>query len=185
MMTVLRRVWGHLKVLTRARRNRGDLLGWLVLRPQLMAAQGAYESSLLLAGRMPAQLKVLATAKAAMIVNCEFCLDIGSEIARVEGIPQEKLEALLTYADSPTLTNDERLVVEYAVAISTSPAEVSDDLWERINARFTRTQITELAAEIAWENQRARLNQALRVRPAGFSNGAYCLNPETKSTKLD
>ena len=174
-MSILRRIWGHLIVLSHARRNRGDLLGWLVRRPSLLVGTGAFESSLLLLGRLPAELKVLATAKAAMIVNCEFCLDIGSEIARVEGVPQEKLEALLTYRDSPVLSDDEKLVVEYAEAVSSSPAEVTDDLWQRVNARFTRAQLTELAAEIAWENQRARLNQALRVRPAGFSDGAFCL----------
>lgn len=177
-MDILKRIWVHLKVLRKARRNRGDLLGWLVRRPQLLLAQGTYESSLLLMGRMPSDLKTLAVAKAAMVVNCEFCLDIGAELARTEGIPDEKLQALLTYADSPALTDDEKLVVEFAAAISASPALVPDDLRRRLDARFSRSQIAELAAEIAWENQRARLNQALGVRPSGFSDGSFCLVPE-------
>lgn len=177
-MRVLKRVWGHLLVLRKARRNRGDLLGWLVRRPQLLVAQGTYETALLAMGRMPAHLKTLATAKTAMIVNCEFCLDIGAEIARVEGISEEKLQALLTYADSAVLDEDEKLVVEFAAAVSASPAVVPDDLRSRLEARFTRSQIAELAAEIAWENQRARLNQALAVRPSGFSDGSFCLLPE-------
>ncbi len=179
-MGILKRIWLHLRVLGKARRNRGDLLGWLVRRPQLLMAQGTYESALLLMGRVPSGLKSLATAKAAMVVNCEFCLDIGAEIARTEGIPQEKLEALLTYEDSPVLTDDEKLVVGFAAAISASPAVVPDELRERLEARFTRTQIAELAAEVAWENQRARLNQALAVRPAGFSDGSFCLMPEAR-----
>jgi alkylhydroperoxidase family enzyme len=177
-MGILRRIWTHVLVMRKARRNRGDLLGWLVRRPQLLAAQGSYETALLLMGRMPAQLKTLATAKAAMMVNCAFCLDIGAEIARTEGIGQEKLEALLTYADSDVLSDDEKLVVEYAEAVSATPAVVGEDLRNRIEARFSRAQIAELAAEIAWENQRARLNQALDVRPAGFSDGAFCLVPQ-------
>ena len=177
-LTPLRRIWGHLKVLRKARRNRGDLLGWLVRRPQLLVAQGGYESMLIMMGRMPAHLKTLATAKAAMVVNCEYCLDIGAEIARTEGIPEAKLRALLAYADSPVLSDDEKLVVEFAAAVSASPALVSDDLRRRLAARFTRSQIAELAAEIAWENQRARLNQALAVRPSGFSDGSFCLIPE-------
>lgn len=177
-MDILKRIWVHLKVLRKARRNRGDLLGWLIRRPQLLLAQGTYESSLLLMGRMPSDLKTLAVAKAAMVVNCEFCLDIGAELARTEGIPEEKLQALLTYADSSVLTDDEKLVVELAAAISASPALVPDDLRGRLEARFSRSQIAELAAEVAWENQRARLNQALGVRPSGFSDGAFCLVPE-------
>jgi alkylhydroperoxidase family enzyme len=177
-MGILRRIWHYLRVMGSAKRNRGDLLGWLARRPQLLVAHGTVETSLLLMGRLPARLKTLAVGKAAMVVNCEFCLDIGSEIARVEGIPQEKLEALLDYADSPVLEPEEKLVVEYAEAISSSPAVVSDDLWRRLTATFTRAQIAELASEIAWENQRARLNQALGVRPAGFSDGSYCLIPQ-------
>lgn len=177
-MSILKRIWGYLVVLRKARRNRGDLLGWLVRRPQLLLAQGTYESSLLLMGRMPARLKTLAVAKAAMIVNCEYCLDIGAEIARVEGIPDEKLQALLSYEDSSVLDDDEKLVVAFAAAISASPAVVPDDVRTRLEARFSRAQIAELAAEIAWENQRARLNQALAVRPAGFSDGSFCLVPE-------
>jgi AhpD family alkylhydroperoxidase len=177
-MGILKRIWVHLKVLRKARRNRGDLLGWLVRRPQLLVAQGTYESSLLLMGRMPSELKTLAGAKASMVVNCEYCMDIGAELARTEGISDEKLQALVSYADSPVLSADEKLVIEFAAAISASPALVSDDLRGRLEARFSRPQIAELAAEVAWENQRARLNQALAVRPSGFSEGSFCLIPE-------
>lgn len=177
-MGILKRIWDHLRVLRKARRNRGDLLGWLSRRPQLLLAQGSYEVLLILMGRMPAQLKTLAAAKAAMVVSCEFCLDIGAELARIGGIAEEKLRALTTYADSPLLSDDEKLVVEFAAAISSSPAVVSDNLRERLESRFTRSQVTELAAEVAWENQRARLNQALGVRPSGFSDGSFCLVPE-------
>jgi len=177
-MSILRRIWNHLRVLASARRNRGDLLGHLMRRPTLLAAQGTYETSLLLMGRMPAHLKTLATAKAAMVVHCEFCLDIGAAIARAEGVPEDKLVALLEPDGNPALTDDEQLVVAFAAAISASPAVVPDELRERLEARFTAAELTELAAEIAWENQRARLNQALGVRPAGFSDGAFCLIPQ-------
>lgn len=177
-MSILKRIWIYLKVMRKAKRNRGDLLGWLVRRPQLLLAQGTYESSLLLMGRVPAELKTVAVAKAAMIVNCEYCLDIGAEIARTEGISDDKLAALLEPEGNPALTDDEQLVVAFSAAISSSPAVVPDELRERLVARFSRAQLAELAAEIAWENQRARLNQALGVRPAGFSDGSFCLIPE-------
>lgn len=181
-MGILKRIWVYVRVMRKARRNRGDLLGWLLRRPQLLLAQGTYESSLLLMGRMPAELKTLAVAKAAMIVNCEYCLDIGAEIARTEGITEEKLVGLLEYDANPALSADEQLVVAFAAAVSASPVIVPDDLRARLDARFTRAQLAELAAEVAWENQRARLNQALGVRPAGFSDGSFCLIPESSSS---
>jgi hypothetical protein len=33
---------------------------------------------------------------------------------------------------------------------------------------------------VAWENHRARLNRALGVREAGFSDGAYCVVAEPR-----
>lgn len=177
-MTIPKRIWGHLRVVGQARRNRSDLPGWLVRRPQLAMAVGVYESALLAMGRVDAELKVLATAKAAMVVDCEFCLDIGSALARYEGISEEKLRELPTFDQSTLFTDEEKLVIGYAKVLSTSPAVVPDEMRAELTRRFTRAQLTELTAEIAWENQRARLNQGLGVRPAGFSDGAFCMLPE-------
>jgi len=175
----LKRIWGHLFVLTRARRNRTDLMGWLVRRPQLLLATGTFESALLAMGRLPAELKTLATAKAAMVVECEFCLDIGAALARHEGVSEAKLRALPAYADSDEFDAVEKLVLDFAVAMSSTPALVPDDLRAALLTHFSRGQLAELGAEIAWENQRARLNQGLGVRPAGFSDGAFCLVPQS------
>ena len=62
--------------------------------------------------------------------------------------------------------------------MTASPAIVAPELQERLRAAFTPAQVTELAAVIAWENQRARLNQGLGVRPSGFSDGQHCVLPE-------
>ncbi|MGI8441077.1 MAG: carboxymuconolactone decarboxylase family protein [Thermoleophilaceae bacterium] len=38
--------------------------------------------------------------KAAMVAGCEFCLDIGSALARRGGVTEAQLRALATHADS-------------------------------------------------------------------------------------
>ncbi|MGQ0830626.1 MAG: carboxymuconolactone decarboxylase family protein, partial [Microthrixaceae bacterium] len=48
----------------------------------------------------------------------------------------------------------------------------------------SRAGYVELAAVIGWENQRARLNQALGIRPSGFSDGAYCVRPEVAAGRV-
>jgi alkylhydroperoxidase family enzyme len=58
------------------------------------------------------------------------------------------------------------------------PAPVSDDLRRRLLQQFSRAQLAELTATIAWENYRGRLNQALGVRPSGFTDGMACALPE-------
>lgn len=69
-------------------------------------------------------------------------------------------------------------MLDFAVAMTEAPAEVDDALRARLLERLGPAQLTELAAAIAWENHRARLNRALGVRAMGFSEGACCAVPE-------
>ena len=57
----------------------------------------------------------------------------------------------------------ERLVIELADAMATSPANVSDDLYARLRKQFSEEQLMELGAQIAFENFRARLNRVFDV----------------------
>lgn len=61
-------------------------------------------------------------------------------------------------------TDIERLVIELADEMVGAPANVSDDLYSRLRARFSEEQLMELSAQIAFENYRARWN---RVFDAG------------------
>lgn len=177
-MTVAGQLRTYLGVLPRARRNRTDLLRHLSRRPQLLAATAGYELALVASARMPARLKVLAELKAATLVTCEYCIDIGSAIAAAVGISETQLRDLPRYRDSDQFDADETLVLEVAEAMTRTPAEFPDGLRERLSARFGETAAVELLATVAWENQRGRLNQALGVRPSGYADGMVCAIPE-------
>lgn len=173
-MRVLRQAWSTLRVLGRARRNRLDFLRAMLRRPQLLVGTGLYEVAVLGSARVPARLKILAELKTASVVACAYCLDIGSALARGEGITETQVRDLHRHRSSEAFDEDERLVLDLAEALSGAPAAVDEDLRQRMEATFTPAQQVELAAVIAWENQRARLNQALGVRPSGFSDGQAC-----------
>ena len=81
VMNVLEQIRPMTKVLPRGRRDRYDLLRWLRHRPQILAGTAAYEMALLGSARMDSRLKQLAELKAAALVTCEFCLDVGSALA--------------------------------------------------------------------------------------------------------
>ena len=72
----------------------------------------------------------------------------------------------------------DRSVLDLAVAMTSTPADVSDELRERLLAHFSKAQLMELVSMIAWENHRARANRALGVREVGFSDGAFCALPQ-------
>ena len=180
-MGVISQVRTYLTVLPQARRNRADLLGWLMRRPQLLAANATYEVALVASGQAPARLKVLAELKAGTLITCAYCIDIGSALAQHEGITDVQLRDLPNYQTSANFTPAEKLVLELAEAMTRIPTQISDDLRRRLLAQFSRAQLAELTTTIAWENYRGRLNQALGVRPSGFADGMACALPEAPS----
>jgi alkylhydroperoxidase family enzyme len=107
-------------------------------------------------------------------------VDIGSAVSREQGISVEKLQALGTREQATALDETEQLVVAYAEAMTRTPADVSDELWARVRARFDDAQIVELTHSIAWENFRARFNRALLVESDNLAEGAFCVIPERK-----
>jgi alkylhydroperoxidase family enzyme len=99
-------------------------------------------------------------------------------VSRASGVTEEQLASLGRYETSDAFTSVEKLVLDLAVAMTVTPTDVSDELRASLLEHFTKGQLAEIAAAIAWENHRARLNRALDVRAAGFSDGAYCVLPE-------
>ena len=57
----------------------------------------------------------------------------------------------------------ERLIIELADAMIGTPANVSDDLYARLRKRFSKEQLMQLGAQIAFENYRARWNRIFNV----------------------
>jgi AhpD family alkylhydroperoxidase len=129
------------------------------------------------------KVKMLAETKAATEAGCEFCLDIASHLSREAGVTDEQLRALHDYRESPAFSPVERLVLEYAEAMSQTPVMISDELFARLREHFDEQQIVELTTGIALENFRSRFNHALGITPAGFSSGEYCVVPTAQAAQ--
>jgi len=71
------------------------------------------------------------------------------------------------WRDSDLFGPAERCALALAEAMSLTPATVGDDLFAEARSHFSETQIVELAATIAMENYRARLNRVFLVEPLG------------------
>ncbi|HEX8856933.1 MAG TPA: carboxymuconolactone decarboxylase family protein [Thermoleophilaceae bacterium] len=148
---------------------------------KISVGYGAIEKAFAGSHRVDERLKTLAELRAASIAGCEWCLDFGSALAKGADISQEKLMALPRYGESQLFEADERLVLDYATAMSRSPVEVSDELFERLRARFDEAQLVELTGIIALENFRARFNDAVGLGAQGYSDGSFCVLPEREA----
>jgi alkylhydroperoxidase family enzyme len=105
-------------------------------------------------------------------------MDIGSAVSRAMGVTERQLHELSSYETSDAFDDDELLVLDLAVAMLGDPVEISPELRERLDARFSQAQLVELASYIAWEHYRSRFNRVLGVQSVGFSDGAVCVVPE-------
>lgn len=146
--------------------------------PRLLIGYGAIDRAFAGSKRVESRLKELAVVKTATLVGCEFCIDICSHDARSAGLSEEQLLALPHYSDSELFSPLEKLVLDYAVAMTRTPAEVDDALFARLGEHFDEAQLVELTFAIAFENLRARFNSAFGIGPAGFTEGMVCAIPE-------
>ena len=80
----------------------------------------------------------------------------------------EKFAEMNYFRESSLYSADEKLVLELAEAMSTTPARISDELRSRLEARFDRAALIELAATIGWENYLARVNRVFGVESERF-----------------
>ena len=127
--------------------------------------------------RLDKRLHALAELKAATLTHCEFCIDMGSVVSRRWGLTDEELLDLPGYQTSPLFSELDKLVLDYAVGMTRTPADVSDALFDKLRRHLDDGQIVELTHHVALENMRGRFNLALGIGPAGFSDGMVCAVP--------
>jgi 4-carboxymuconolactone decarboxylase len=147
--------------------------------PGLLQGVGSLEQATARLHRLEERLKDLAELKAATLTQCEYCIDLGLQVARRAGLSDAHLLALPSYRTSALFTDVEKLVLDYAVGMSRTPVEVSDALFAELRRHFDDAQLVELTHVIALENMRGRFNLALGIGAAGFSAGMVCAVPAT------
>jgi AhpD family alkylhydroperoxidase len=152
--------------------------GVFAQHPRLMVDYMRFNRAAERGRRVPKSLSELAVLKAATLVGCEFCIDIGSEYARRSGLSDPQLLALHEAHGSGLFSDDELLVIDLATGMTRTPGDVGDELMARVRERFGIKGTLELVQEIAWENTRARMNLALDIEPEGFSEGKVCALPD-------
>jgi alkylhydroperoxidase family enzyme len=145
--------------------------------PKLLWSYGLMEQSFASSHLVDAGLKDIAQLRVATLVGCPFWIDIGSAVSRKSGVSPEKIEALPSYRTSGLFSETEKLVLEYADAMTQTPVEVRDALFVKLCEKFTDVQLVELTATLAWENYRARFDHAFGVESEGFTQGSYCALP--------
>lgn len=150
--------------------------------PMLMKGYGRLEQAVAKMDHLDKRYRALAELKAATMTGCEYCIDLGSTVARRWGLTEEELLGLARHREASCFSPVDRLVLDYATGMSRAPVNVPDNLFAGLREHFTTEQLVEMTFVIAVENLRGRFNLALDIGAAGFSEGMVCAVPASEGS---
>ncbi len=108
----------------------------------------------------------LIRARASQINGCVYCVNMHSRDARKAGETEKRLYALPVWRETPMFTAREKAALELTEAVTRlADSEVSDELWKRVAAQFTETELAELLWTITVINAWNRLGATARPWP--------------------
>lgn len=146
-------------------------------RPKMLSGMGKFQQAVRKGTAVDERLKNLVELKGAQMIGCEYCVDLGSQICRNAGLPDDELLALPGYRQSELFTEREKTALDYAVGVMRTPVEVSDELFGRMQEHFSDEQMVEITALLTVVNL-DRFNAAFGIGSAGFSEGMICVLPD-------
>ena len=105
----------------------------------------------------------LAIVAVSLVNECQFCVAQHAPKLEVEGISRDGTAQLLDWEKHPELTEIDRLLVEYAIAVTSNWHRIRDAMFDRLRVHFNDAQIVELTWRIALCGAFNRFNDVLQV----------------------
>jgi uncharacterized peroxidase-related enzyme len=115
------------------------------------------------AASLPKRCLELAIVAVSQLNACHYCVAHHTPFLVVEGVSPAGVARILEWRDHPELGEVDKLVVEYAIAVSERPNRIADALFERLSRHFSEAQIVELTLRIALCGFFNKFNDALRI----------------------
>jgi AhpD family alkylhydroperoxidase len=145
--------------------------------PKMMVAMGKFNGPMRKGKTVSQRIQNLIELKAAAMIGCEFCVDLGSQICRNSGFTDEELLAIPRHHSSDLFTAEEKAALDFTVGFMRTPVDVTDDVFATAKKHFSDKQLVEIAGLLTLVNL-DRFNAAFAIGSAGFSDGMVCVPPE-------
>jgi AhpD family alkylhydroperoxidase len=147
--------------------------------PKALRAYFGFEMKVARWKELDPALKHLAVMVTSAEIGCSWCVDFGYWEAEKLGLPREKISKVPAWREHPEAFGEtERLVMEYADAMTATPPEVSDELAASLLERLGEAAMVELATMVGLENLRSRVNSAMGLTSQGFSDTCAVRPPD-------
>lgn len=133
-----------------------EILGFLPNSNLIMARQKdmlrAFQSlaaAVLAPGQVDIETKLLIAHVSSWAAGCRYCIAHTGHMSDHKGVPREKLDAALDYAESPVFSEAERSALRIAWAGSATPNTVTDADFEAARDHWTDDQLVEIVSVLA------------------------------------
>jgi uncharacterized peroxidase-related enzyme len=111
---------------------------------------------------VPKRYLELALVTVSLLNKCTYCVSHHAPKLAVQGVSEDGAEYLLDYKDHPELDDVDKLVVEYAIAVTKNWDRTRDELFTRLRGHFSEPQIVELTWRTALCGAFNRFNDILQ-----------------------
>jgi len=111
---------------------------------------------------LPKRYLELALVTVSLLNKCTYCVSHHAPKLAIQGVSEQGAEHLLEYKDHPELDATDKLVVEYAIAVTNNWNRTQDEIFARLREHFSEAQIVELTWRTALCGAFNRFNDILQ-----------------------
>ena len=140
-----------------------SLVGVMANRPPVLEHTFGLLLDLKAEGVLPARYLELALVTVSKLNECTFCVSNHTPRLNASGISLSAAESILDYDNVAEFDAVDRLVIEYAVKVTTDFHRVRDNMFDRLREHFDDAQIVELTWRIALCGAFNRFNDVLQT----------------------
>jgi AhpD family alkylhydroperoxidase len=114
---------------------------------------------------LPATTHYLIELRASQINGCSICVDMHSRELKAAGEPDERINTVAAWRETPYFTDAERAALaltEAVTRLADRPEPVPDEVWDEAARHYDEAQLAALVISIATINTWNRINVATR-----------------------
>lgn len=138
-----------------------EMIQAFTLRPEILRGFAGFGHSVYPGGLLERRVKELVIIESSRSNACQFCTNSHIDLVKLEGLSGDPFAEL---DDLKSLSQRERLAIEYTRAAMTDSNRVSDALFDQLHANFSDAEIVELTFLIGFINMLNLFNNCLQVR---------------------
>jgi alkylhydroperoxidase family enzyme len=136
----------------------------VALAPRMIAAQVRYTTAMRQESSLPRPQQQLIILRTLQVNGANYELSVHRGATLALGVPQEKIDAVASWQDSPLFDERERAMLAFAEQAAGS-GNVDEAVFAALARVLDPQGIVELAALVAWYVGNSRFTKALRIKP--------------------